>query len=483
MTEASPAAAKPPVTWRRRLLWGGLVVLLGGAVIVSIPFVLHEYALRQFPDFGQPFDLAKYSEIQIAPGQNAFDDYKRAGDALNGRYHVSPHVRIEIKLEETWETLPPGDREWVVSNKEPLRLFHLGAEQNEAVEYQPKQRYLGQTVSSPQPGGVRELVYLAGLEGLRRESEKDWKGAWSEYRAIVRASRHPGMHGAFRDRALGAECFLFGAKSAVRWAQRPEVDAGMLRRALKDVLQVRQISAPVSASLRAEYFHFLWLLDDSRTEDYLRRTGLQIPPAGNEIEWQDADWDVLFRRGEPDISRRVGKLVWRNWLSEVDKPHYQRADWGGADLFRLSGTEPSAGGVSGEQLFTLLHRTTFAAPHLPWTRRMLAITDRELTYQGLLEVVLALQWYSREHAGQFPASLAELKPQYLPELPSDPFGNGDTFRYRRESSPLGFVLWSVGEDRRDDEAKSVARPSTRGDIIVRSPPGEVTGEFDAPGNF
>ena len=52
MTEASPAAAKSPELWRRRLLWGGLVLLVGGAVIVSIPFAMHWYALRQFPDVG-----------------------------------------------------------------------------------------------------------------------------------------------------------------------------------------------------------------------------------------------------------------------------------------------------------------------------------------------------------------------------------------------------------------------------------------------
>lgn len=97
--------------------------------------------------------------------------------------------------------------------------------------------------------------------------------------------------------------------------------------------------------------------------------------------------------------------------------------------------------------------------------------------------MLALQCYAREHAGQVPESLTELRPQYLQELPGDPFGNGETFRYRRETSPVGFVLWSIEADRRDDGAKSTVGQGERGDIIVRSPAGEVTGEFDSPGNY
>ncbi len=49
--------------------------------------------------------------------------------------------------------------------------------------------------------------------------------------------------------------------------------------------------------------------------------------------------------------------------------------------------------------------------------------------------------------GTLPASLAELVPTYLSEVPLDPF-TGDSLLYRREGR--GFVIYSVGQNRMDD---------------------------------
>jgi hypothetical protein len=46
--------------------------------------------------------------------------------------------------------------------------------------------------------------------------------------------------------------------------------------------------------------------------------------------------------------------------------------------------------------------------------------------------------------------LEELVPTYLPEVPVDPF-DGKPLRFRQLES--GFVIYSVGKDRQDDEGK------------------------------
>jgi hypothetical protein len=69
-----------------------------------------------------------------------------------------------------------------------------------------------------------------------------------------------------------------------------------------------------------------------------------------------------------------------------------------------------------------------------------------LAIMGLLRIELAIERYRRAHS-RLPASLAELVPQYLGELPSDAF-SGRPFVYQ----PAGdeFVLYSVGRDAQDD---------------------------------
>jgi len=63
---------------------------------------------------------------------------------------------------------------------------------------------------------------------------------------------------------------------------------------------------------------------------------------------------------------------------------------------------------------------------------------------GVAEVAAALKIY-RSRRGEYPTSLGELE-SLVPALPRDPF-SGQPYIYRREAS--GFVVYSVGKDRRD----------------------------------
>jgi len=64
-------------------------------------------------------------------------------------------------------------------------------------------------------------------------------------------------------------------------------------------------------------------------------------------------------------------------------------------------------------------------------------------------VALAVERYRREH-GRWPDSLAELVPNYLQQLYTDPY-DGKPLRYRRNSD--GVVIYSIGPDKTDDGGK------------------------------
>lgn len=80
-------------------------------------------------------------------------------------------------------------------------------------------------------------------------------------------------------------------------------------------------------------------------------------------------------------------------------------------------------------------------------------------------VALAVRLYRLDHAGQWPASLGELVPDYLPSVPLDPFSPGG-------NKPLGYVIltgalpdgsdrplvYHVDENGRDDTAGKPAPP-------------------------
>jgi hypothetical protein len=72
-------------------------------------------------------------------------------------------------------------------------------------------------------------------------------------------------------------------------------------------------------------------------------------------------------------------------------------------------------------------------------------------------VALALQRF-RLRTGQWPETLPELVPQDLPEMLKDPFEDAP-LRYKRLE--LGFVVYSVGEDRGDDGGRPLPPPKGR----------------------
>jgi hypothetical protein len=65
-------------------------------------------------------------------------------------------------------------------------------------------------------------------------------------------------------------------------------------------------------------------------------------------------------------------------------------------------------------------------------------------------VAVAIERHRLDHNGALPATLGSLVPQYLKEVPLDAY-DGQPIRYAQR--PKGYVVYSVGVDRRDDGGK------------------------------
>jgi hypothetical protein len=83
----------------------------------------------------------------------------------------------------------------------------------------------------------------------------------------------------------------------------------------------------------------------------------------------------------------------------------------------------------------------------------------------VLRVETALYRYHAAH-GRYPDSLNTLTPEYLANVPTDPFGQGKPFKYRSGSG--GFLLYSVGPDLRDNGGMPARTPAAQvsGDIVA-----------------
>ncbi|UCG46280.1 MAG: hypothetical protein JSU94_12320 [Phycisphaerales bacterium] len=102
---------------------------------------------------------------------------------------------------------------------------------------------------------------------------------------------------------------------------------------------------------------------------------------------------------------------------------------------------------------------------VPAFSRVVTIDVREMAALRTAHAAIAVERY-RLATAELPQMLAELVPTYLDAVPKDPF-DGNDLRYR----PLeaGFIVYSVGEDGKDDGGTE--RPRRRQD---RSKPWDVT---------
>jgi hypothetical protein len=83
--------------------------------------------------------------------------------------------------------------------------------------------------------------------------------------------------------------------------------------------------------------------------------------------------------------------------------------------------------------------------------------------RGLVRLAVAATAYKAKH-GKPPEKLAELVPEFIAEVPPDPY-DGRPLRLRRADG--GLVLYSVGRDRKDDGGRVMDEETWEGDLTFR----------------
>lgn len=82
---------------------------------------------------------------------------------------------------------------------------------------------------------------------------------------------------------------------------------------------------------------------------------------------------------------------------------------------------------------------------------------------NLARVACAITRFHQDH-GSYPDSLESLVPDYIKEIPSDPYSPGSTLKYRPDYPGDRYRIYSVGENGVDDGGAIVFRNrSTRRD--------------------
>lgn len=395
-------------------------------------------------EIDQPFGAGKPLEVQTA-----FLRRTQAATANDAAGAAAEEFRLRC---ETVSTRPwtsdefPDVAAFLEANAAPLEIV---------TEASRRGRYYSPLVSSgpvesmfavllPVEQQQREAVRQLTARAMQKLGGGDAAGAWEDLLTCHRLARLTGQSpfviGALVSYALDAQCF--DAERAL--LASPALTAEQARRfleefcalspptAIADVIDVAERIANLDAAIlvaRGRYNS----LDGMQSPQNLQ------PSVRGAVHWDVALTEInqkfdaiVAELREKDVARRIDGLNQQMQLISRADPQVMAI---GVQAF-LGAREQASRDMGA----ALLHA------HVPACQQGAIAESRALARDRLVRIGLTLAVWQREH-GAYPDTLAALVPDLAPELPVDPF-SGKEFVYR--TTPAGYVLYSVWDNRQDD---------------------------------
>jgi hypothetical protein len=320
---------------------------------------------------------------------------------------------------------------------------------------------------------ARVILAAAVLPGLSGDHEK----SWPDILAVMKLGRRISEGGgAVMETLHGCLLTSQAAEAAGRVGQFMN-DSTTARRIAAEMLPLEDGQVSYQRGLEGELYYMLRVNEVFRrggapverilVEHYLNLARVQYELArGFSQTAQDSDGfpGEAASKTAPEIPAFPGEEWKAKWLKEppagLARTLEQLNDTNYDELARKA--------VEAFRRNRNIKITTWADFRADWRARseQAGGEDESMTTAGLIlqnlfssiaqirltRVSLLLRAWTLEHGGQLPDSLEALVPDYLPELPVDPY-DGKPLRYDKER------LWSVGSDLKDDGGK------TRDDMV------------------
>ncbi|MBS0205839.1 MAG: hypothetical protein JSS49_23305 [Planctomycetes bacterium] len=434
---------------------------------MSLPFGIRAIKLAGIPAIPQPYDEAEFVAWDVPAEDDAFTEYRQVFDLVQRRPAKSDSNTwqepecVQAVLEQGWSAADESLVRWMESHREALDIWRRGTEKPRGRNLSPD---LLRADTSIRVTDQRNIVRLALLEQSRclETAKLDEAHQWA--RAVQRAGGHMSHRGTFVQGLMAVALHQMSTQGLQRWAERPEVTADQLKTALISTRSDYSLYESRGNILKCEYRMLENTLADGRwLEMFAPLTGRS--DVSTVVKIQQFGYWVM---AEPDLTVRLMRQVLAIQLQEIDKPiatRRKQVGTGAAVLFDPDPATPlTAGRLDPVKLDRAINSSMLYRHVVPSIKQTDEALLRQEARQLTLELLLAAQAHRRDHA-EFPSDASQLVPQYLDELPLDPFDpGGRRIRYRR-MDPQQAVVWSVGEDRNDGNGDVVSANNARpGDV-------------------
>ncbi|MDX2036079.1 MAG: hypothetical protein SFX72_05465 [Isosphaeraceae bacterium] len=338
----------PIERWIKRIVFTGLLMILPGIHLVN------RWGL---PDPGLPAQLASWRTRELSDERNAAVLYRIAAEAIPAR-------KINLADLTDWSRIEPEERAWLATSMRALLVWREGTRRPECDSFaaRPETRRL----TEPEASAFSRLVLLEGLrlENLGRNDDAlDW------YLSLLRFSRHQANNTLFHERFRSLAILQSVAPRLAAWSDHPNQSVQGLQRALRGVLEARELLAPPSGSILAEIDRLeRALLDPARLDRELALDAFNRPGQDLSVWAERLGYASRLFQAEPDRSRRVIRSIMANWLDAVESRRIldrsERLDFSNIMLFRDDRGTPVREFESLAAVLATTRYAQFAMPHI-----------------------------------------------------------------------------------------------------------------------
>ena len=328
------------------------------------------------------------------------------------------------------------------------------------------QRGLLLAASMPHVQEARAIANALVVRAMLRVGERNHEAAWRDLVACHRLGLLVARGATHIETLVGVAVQTVAISGELALLERMKPDAVRARGCLDDLQSLPRMPTFAEKMDAGERFV---MLDGTQS---IRRDGSREgndfgkiprkPGPEREAALDRLDWEATFKAvlgnyeraiaiaKEGDRSKRSAD--WKKLTVELDGEtnSIEREIRKGENLDHLTGKRIG---------YSLIGLT------LPSIERVGNAHDRIDQQLRNLQIAFALAAF-RADDGKYPAKLADLAPNYIPSVPDDLF-TGKTLAYKPRKD--GYLLYSVGENGRDDGGNGRADEPAGDDLTVRMP--------------
>ena len=400
--------------------------LLRSAVVVAVAIgSLAVFVCVASRDTAPP-DETEFAAVrpEVAPEDNAFTYFLEATNHLVEA--TNRQWLVDFRIGKT----PPSDelRELIAKNAECLALLKRGTEC--AICLAPPV----ETIETPVPYVSPWLHMMEILEARLRLARLD--------RRFAEAADDLAVGMRFGDLVqknasslitylVGVSMFSMSAESAMEMARDPAAPAEALTQLAAELKKVGPFNGGLVEALKAEHRMAINVVDGLGAKRDQRTMAAYLGFKTNRWATWFLNTPYSFK---PNRTKRELAADHRHWIGNSSRI-YAEMDRDGSDPEEPGRFSLMLPNVIGKYLFTIL---------MPSWEKLLESKCRTDGILAGAKLVVACSRFQRDN-GRWPAELQELVPDFLSEVPQDPY-DGAPFRYSAEKG----LVWAVGKNLTDE---------------------------------